>query len=74
MKIKLITFVFVILLSLTACKKQYCISCIAQNKRTGMIIENSLQCSDRGFVNGYGDGFKERYKTQSDSVMVICSY
>jgi len=55
------------------CKDLTCISCIAQKKSTGEIIETRATCDkDSDYTDGFASGFKSRYATQTDSINVLC--
>ena len=74
MKTKKITFIILgLLLIFSSCRKEECITCIAQAE-SGKIMETRLACdkSER-YLKGFGDGVKEKYK-DVDSINVYCAY
>ncbi len=74
MKYKIVAILVTFLFFLASCLKNLqCISCIAQNKYTGVVIDTRAECDKSNrYLDGYISGFKERYKAQSDSIIVLC--
>ena len=65
---------FMFMLSNLACRKTLiCVSCIAQKKTTGEIIDTRSACDEESsYTNGFATGFKSKYANQSDSINVLC--
>jgi hypothetical protein len=67
-----VTFALLIML-FTACRKEECISCIAESP-SGTIMDQQIGCSaDKGYSDGFEDGFLQRFREQGDSARVNCA-
>ena len=74
MKLKIGAFLSAILLFTASCNKDInCVTCIAQ-KKTGQVIDARSGCdSEFNYLNGFENGFRDKYKNALDSVNVICN-
>ena len=67
-----VTFGLIVLL-LTACRKEECISCIAESP-SGTIMDQQIGCSaDKGYSDGFEEGFRQRFREQGDTAQVNCA-
>lgn len=63
-----------LLLLFTSCKKERCVTCIAQ-ANSGRIVKYTIECdASNRYLNGYADGLREFYKNTGDTVKVQCVY
>lgn len=58
---------------LTACRKEECISCIAETPQ-GILLEQEIGCSDdKGYADGFEEGFRKRSTGQGIAAKAKCA-
>jgi len=66
-------FFLFLAIGLTACRKEECISCIAESP-SGTIMDQQIGCSaDKGYSDGFEEGFRQRFREQGDTAQVNCA-
>lgn len=71
---KRIFLFLVVSLFIISCKKEICVSCIAESDN-GKIVNYVMECdNNRKYINGYVTGFNTYYKEHGDTVTVHCIY
>lgn len=72
---KKILLIGMLYLLVTSCKKEQCVTCIAESSN-GKIIETRMACDKNdSYLKGFIDGFKDKHsENKEDEINVQCTY
>lgn len=70
---KKLTILVIIIALLLGCSEDQCVSCIAQGKKSGIIIDHDIICDrSASYIEGFIEGFELSYKEQGDTAVINC--
>lgn len=62
----------VTMLLLSSCRKEECISCIAETPQ-GILLDQEIGCSEeKGYADGFEEGFRQRFIDEGVAANVNC--